>query len=372
YYAHQEKILHRDIKLENILVTPAQVVKILDFGLAKDLASEESLKLTQSGTFFGTGHYMAPEQARGEIKNITPRTDLYAVGICLYRLLTGYYPYEGSTIQKLVAQIEKGSAKLPRVWNPKIHKDLEAIVMKSIAYDPEMRYVSARFFVRDLKNFLAGHPVEASLLKTGISRWKTWSKKHQYPLRWTAFFLVIFLLSILGVLWNQDREKRKIWEAQYALAKEKYDQSHSKEVTEKTKTLWDGLIFINKLLNLGSQKKAEELKWDIGIDLLKITEERQSYLWANYLIEELEHLEKIPAKKRIALRQEQEKNRKKKIVYYEKRLHYWEKKLKSGNCSKSEKDDVVYEIIKMDEDVIFQKVKQILETGNQYMLTLKN
>ncbi|MEK7487514.1 MAG: serine/threonine-protein kinase, partial [Planctomycetota bacterium] len=162
-YVHQQGMIHRDIKLDNIFRTNTGEPKLGDFGLAKELhlEQESSEKLTQSGVLLGTPQYMAPEQARGDLEGIDERSDLYALGVCLYKLMTRNYPHEGGTLHQLLDKILSEEPKIPSKWNSDIHKDLDAIVLKSLEKEPSKRYQSALDFGADLERFLNGYPVQA-------------------------------------------------------------------------------------------------------------------------------------------------------------------------------------------------------------------
>lgn len=154
-YAHDQGILHRDIKPANILIDAHGDAWITDFGLAK-LAQEDHL--TRTGDIVGTLAYMAPERfhSQGDA-----RSDVYSLGLTLYELLTLEVAFQDRDPSRLIQRICEGQAPLPRALNPAIPADLETIVLKAIAREPEHRYASAGAIAEDLKRFLEDRPILA-------------------------------------------------------------------------------------------------------------------------------------------------------------------------------------------------------------------
>jgi serine/threonine protein kinase len=194
-YAHQNLVVHRDIKAGNILVTAAGAPKLLDFGIAKllrtDLSTQEMLAQTRPDLRPMTLDYASPEQVRGD--PITTATDVYSLGVLLYKLLTGKTPYgvessNPSTFRHAILEVEprrlsavilsdftdaipQATQKLEAVAEPldkarrrlkkKLSGDLDAIVLKALAKDPLHRYVSAEQFSEDIRRYLDSRPVSA-------------------------------------------------------------------------------------------------------------------------------------------------------------------------------------------------------------------
>ncbi len=178
HYAHQRGVVHRDLKPSNIVVceapdgvpslTALPEVKILDFGLAR--LGDEDLKpteaLTVAGAIKGTLAYMSPEQARGETGRIDVRTDVYALGMLLYEVLTEKRPYDlarGSLFDAVRVISEEPPRPLAVTWSGtrKLDDDVETIVMKALEKDPERRYGSAAAFADDIERYLASQPIAA-------------------------------------------------------------------------------------------------------------------------------------------------------------------------------------------------------------------
>jgi serine/threonine protein kinase len=159
HYAHEHRILQRDIKPGNILLDAKGEPHLTDFGLARLVESESSV--THTLDVLGTPSYMAPEQAAGKNIELTAATDIYGLGAVLYQLLTGHPPFAGGTTYETVRQVLETNPRRPRHWNSKIDRELETICLKCLEKDPKRRYSSALAVAEDLEHWLRHEPIRA-------------------------------------------------------------------------------------------------------------------------------------------------------------------------------------------------------------------
>ena len=146
-YAHSRGVIHRDIKPSNIMINTAGQVKLLDFGLA--LATTPDPRLTSSGSLLGSVHYISPEQIRGEA--LDARSDLYALGVTLYELITGRLPVRGDTFPEIINSHLQVVPDAPSTVNPSIPAGLSTIVMRALAKSRADRFQSAAEFLSTLE-----------------------------------------------------------------------------------------------------------------------------------------------------------------------------------------------------------------------------
>lgn len=150
-FIHQNGIIHRDIKAQNIKLTLDGTVKLLDFGIAKDSLSQ---RLTKVGGVIGTPSYFAPEQLAG--KEAGQQTDIWALGILFYEMLTGGEPFKADTFGALHAQISSGRIESPEKINPAVTREISHIVVKCLEKKPEDRYRAVDEILADVQRILRG------------------------------------------------------------------------------------------------------------------------------------------------------------------------------------------------------------------------
>jgi serine/threonine protein kinase len=155
--AHEHGVIHRDLKPRNVIIDPTGRARVLDFGLAFNVNAGAD---RYEGMLAGSPRYMAPEQALG--LRITPQTDIFAIGVMLYEMLTGSRPFAGASTEALLAAIATTDPPLPSTKNPKVHQDLDAVVMRCLAKAPEARFPNARTLFETLNAIAEGRSIEAT------------------------------------------------------------------------------------------------------------------------------------------------------------------------------------------------------------------
>ncbi len=212
--AHAERILHRDVKPANVILDPSGTPRLTDFGLAADLAAPG---LTMTGETFGTPLYMSPEQALRREAPLDPRTDVYSLGVTLYELLTLRSPYDATTTPEILSALQQGLLVAPRKLDPAFPEALERVVLRAMGRAPDDRYATAAAFAEDLRNWLAGRPVEAPAAGPPRSARPERAASHptahpqatrRVRLR-VALAASVMALVFVGVLWLGPHEPRE-------------------------------------------------------------------------------------------------------------------------------------------------------------------
>ena len=157
-HAHEEGVVHRDVKPANIMITPAGRPVLLDFGLAR-MTGSEATRLTTG--FAGTPQYAAPEQLIDDGDDVGGRTDIYALGVTLYEALTGQLPYESGRVEELLLRILREEPTPPRRVNPALSVDVETVLLKMMEKEPDRRYDSGWAAAADIRRLLNVQPIHA-------------------------------------------------------------------------------------------------------------------------------------------------------------------------------------------------------------------
>lgn len=196
HHAHQQGLIHRDLKPGNILRDDAGRVRVADFGLARP-ADLTATKVA------GTAAYMAPEQT-GTGKRLTVAVDVHALGVILFELLAGGPPFGGGDFGSVLRKVADEPAPPVRTYRPDVPRDLEAVVAKCLEKKPEDRYPSAAALAEDLDNFLHGRPVQSTGrgLLTDLARVLGYKAEPQGLFAWRGYF-VGTVTSALTLTWTQ-------------------------------------------------------------------------------------------------------------------------------------------------------------------------
>ncbi len=174
--AHAQGIVHRDLKPANLLLTPEGTLKVTDFGLARKL--DDASRLTLTGDTLGTLCYMAPEQVQGNQDDICIRTDIFAIGVILYEMLTGRTPFGADNQPETLRLLLQEEPIPPRQFNLAVPLDLQTICLKCLEKSSERRYTTCSALSEDLRRMLSGRPITARPVGT-IEQTQRWANRNR-------------------------------------------------------------------------------------------------------------------------------------------------------------------------------------------------
>jgi eukaryotic-like serine/threonine-protein kinase len=300
-YAHSRGVLHRDIKPGNVIVGKHGETLVVDWGLAKTTGradpemGERTLMPSSSsgstdtlpGSALGTPAYMSPEQARGDLEHLGPRSDVYSLGATLYCLLTGKPPLENKDAGAMLRAAQMGDFPPPRKLDATIDGPLEAVCLKAMALKPEDRYATPRSLADDIERWMADEPVTAWREPLG-RRMRRWGRRHRTLVAAAAVALVVTALALLSgtLLIGRQRtaaikqrdlargnleQARKIVDDMYTKVSESLtDQAgmdaYQREILEKAMQFYEGVAL--------PQSDAPELRYEAGRSSFRVAEIR--------------------------------------------------------------------------------------------------
>lgn len=210
-HAHDRGVLHRDLKPSNIIVDSRGIPFVTDFGLAKLL--EQSQSITRTGASIGTPQYMSPEQAEGS-SALTVTSDVYSLGTILFERVCGQPLYDLATPTEIVNKVRFGARPNLRLLNTKCDRDLRAIILKCLEWQPTDRYESCRMLVRDLDRWINGEPLDTRTVRFW-QRGVRWVVQHPGKMLLAAALLIGFV-SVVGLYVANDQNHWKYRITEYA------------------------------------------------------------------------------------------------------------------------------------------------------------
>ena len=228
HHGHQKGVIHRDLKPDNILVDNKGEAKIIDFGVARATDADLAVTTMQTtmGQLIGTLQYMSPEQCDADPDRIDVRSDVYALGVILFQLLSGQLPYDLKrlAIHEAVRIIKEERPLTMSTVNLRLKGDIETVVVKSMEKDRERRYQSAAEFANDIVHFLNNEPIIARPLSISYQL-RLFTKKYRRTCAAVILCAVSIVLGLVGTTWGmvEANRQRTIADSQRQIAEDRYD-----------------------------------------------------------------------------------------------------------------------------------------------------
>lgn len=268
-YAHQRGVIHRDLKPSNIRIDDTGQPHILDFGLAKTTVTDSTAdrirsSISVTGQFLGSLPWASPEQVEGDPNRIDLRSDVYALGVMLYHLLTSRFPYAvDAPVREVLSNIITADPPRPNTIARHLDDEISTIALKALEKEPARRYQSAGDLARDIRRYLSGEPIEAKR----DSAWYT-MRKTLRRYRMTAAFTTILAIALFGgaaaVSWQAHiaREESRRAEAERQRAERRFN-----DVRELANTFM--FDFHDAILDLAGSREAREMLVTTALEYLE-------------------------------------------------------------------------------------------------------
>ncbi len=228
-YAHQNGVIHRDIKPQNILIGSDGKPRITDFGLAK--LSNQDAELTGSGQIMGTAAYMPPEQATGKTSEAGPTADVYALGATLYRCVTGRPPFQAASAMEILRQVVDDEPISPRRLNREVDEDIETLCLKCLEKDPARRFTTAGELAAELNRYVNHEPILSRPI-SNATRVLRWCRRRPYVAASIGLAVSLVMAIAIGIpylFWQQSQLIQQQTQLQLAQSEQQIQSLKLKE-----------------------------------------------------------------------------------------------------------------------------------------------